>query len=118
MQKLWNALSSDMTAVKESERMLLVGLLADSCSCAMWHQLSGRVKLSTSRLSSLIWVNEHCIVLQGGTPPPLAVTMKVSTSGGTMASICGTIALVLAGFCTTRVICSLVAMLLVTIPRI
>ncbi len=101
VQKSQNALSSDITAVKESERMLLVCLSADSWSCAMRHQPSGRVQLSMSRESSLIWVNRALYSLAGGHPPS-AVTIKVSTSGGA-ASIRGTVALVSLGSCATKV---------------
>ncbi len=95
VQKLRNALSSDITAVKESERMLLVCLSVNSWSCSMQHQSTGRVQLSMSRESSSIWVNRALYSLAGG-HPDLVVTIKVSTSGG-MASICGTVASVSLG---------------------
>ena len=101
VQKSQNALSSDITAVNESERMLLLCLSADSWSCAMRHQSSGRVQLLMSRESSLIWVNRALYSLAGGHPPS-TVTIKVSTSGGA-ASIRGTVALVSLGSCATKV---------------
>ena len=103
VQKLWKNVSSDMMAMKERERMLLVGLSADLCSCAMQHQARGRVQSSMLRKSLVIWDTRVLYNCAGG-QPPLALTINIRTSGG-MVSICGTVALVSLGSCASRMCC-------------